>query len=128
MQETINKVGRPSDYSEEMLIKARNYLDNLPTDEVVHSIEGLADYLGITRGTIYDWASQEEKKEFSHIVEEVRQRQGKTLINKGLKNEFNSKIAGMMLSKHGYAEKTEQDITSGGKTISGVDISIRKND
>ena len=99
--------GRPTDYNDEILKKARKYLDKLPADEVVHSIEGLAEAIGVTRPTIYDWESQVDKKEFSYIVEEVRQRQGKTLVNKGLTGEFNSKITAVMLSKHDYREGHE---------------------
>ena len=58
-------MGRPTDYNDAVLKSTKYYLDNLPEDEVIHSIEGLADYLDITRATIYDWASQEDKKEFS---------------------------------------------------------------
>lgn len=97
--------GRPTEYSDKTLTKAKEYLENLPKDEVVHSIEGLADYLDITRATIYDWASQEGKQEFSYVVEAIRHRQAKSLINKGLKNEFNAKLTGLMLSKHGYKEQ-----------------------
>lgn len=103
-----NKGGRPTSYSQEILDLARMYLANLPEDEVVHSIEGLADYICINRDTIYDWASQEDKKEFSDIVEEVRHKQAKTLINKGLDNKFSSAITKVMLSKHGYREGIEQ--------------------
>ena len=100
-------MARPSEYNDQILVKAREYLDNLPEDEVVHSIEGLADALGITRPTIYDWISQADKEEFSYIVEKVRQSQGKKLVNKGLSGDFNSKIAAVMLSKHGYREGHE---------------------
>lgn len=112
-----NQMARPTDYSEEILTKSQEYLNNLPKDEAVHSIEGLAEYLGITRPTIYDWESQAEKKEFSYIVEQVRQKQAKQLVNKGLKGEYNSSIAKVMMSKHGYAEKQEIDHTTKGEKI-----------
>ena len=103
-----NKGGRPTIYAKAILDLARMYLDNLPEDEVVHSIEGLADYICVNRDTIYDWASQDDKKEFSDIVEQVRHKQAKTLINKGLDNKFSSAITKVMLSKHGYREGIEQ--------------------
>lgn len=114
------QVGRPTKYSEEMLEKAKAYLEYLPEDEVLHSIEGLADFLDISRETVYDWASQEDKQDFSYIVSKILIRQGKTLINKTLKREFAEKTANMMLSKHGYVTTTENktDITSGGDKIS----------
>lgn len=109
--------GRPSIYSEEILNKANQYFESLPIDEVVHSIEGLADYLEIHRDTIYDWCSQESKQDFSYIVNRILMRQGKTLINKTLKKEFEPRTSGMMLSKHGYATKTETDLTTNGKDL-----------
>lgn len=108
-------MARPTDYSQEVLDKAREYLENLPSDEAVHSIEGLADYIDISRSNIYLWESQEDKKQFSDIVENIREKQAKTLVNKGLKGDFNSSITKVMLTKHGYIDK--QDITSDGKAI-----------
>ncbi len=113
--------GRPTIYSEEILNKAKQYFEVLPVDEVVHSIEGLADYLEIHRDTIYDWISQESKKDFSDIVNRILMRQGKTLINKTLKKEFEPRTSGMMLGKHGYTTKTETDITTGGEKINQLD-------
>lgn len=103
----MNKVGRPTEYSEEILEKARAYYKKLPADEVIHSIEGLAEAIDVARSTIYEWRSQETKKEFSDIVEKVFERQGKFLINNGLTGRFSSKITMALLSKHGYAERKE---------------------
>lgn len=108
------KVGRPSEYCDEILDKAREYLDNLPEDEVVHSKEGLALYIGISRDTIYEWCKSRKEDgtlkypEFSYIVEQVFSKQGKTLVNKGLENKFNSSITKVMLTKHEYREGIEQ--------------------
>lgn len=104
-------MGRPTIYSQKMLDKAKKYFECLPDDEVVHSIEGLADYLEIHRDTIYDWCSQDSKEEFSYIVNRILMRQGKTLINKTLKKEFEPRTSGMMLGKHGYTTKTESETT-----------------
>lgn len=83
---------------------------------VIPTIEDFAHYLGINRDTVYAWEKQDE--EFSDIVEAIRQEQGNLLINKGLKGEFNSTIAKLILSgKHGYIEKSEQDITTAGEKI-----------
>lgn len=99
--------GRPTTYSQEILDKALEYFEVLPEDEKLHSIEGLSDYLDIARSTIYDWTSQEDKKEFSDIVDKILNKQGKTLINKGIVGEFNQSITKVLLSKHGYREGTE---------------------
>ena len=102
------RTGRPTEYSQAILDLANMYLDNLPEDEKLHSIEGLADYIDIARSTIYEWISQEEKKDFSDIVEKILNKQGKTLINKGIIGEFTPAITKVMLSKHGYREGIEQ--------------------
>lgn len=110
-------MARPTEYNDELLKKAQEYRDNLPKDESVHSIEGLASYIGLSRGTIYNWESQGANKEFLDIVEEIREKQAKTLVSKGLIGEFNSSITKVMLSKHGYSEKTEIDHTTKGEKI-----------
>lgn len=113
--------GRPTEYGVELLEKANKYLFERPVDEVIPSIEGLADYLGITRTTIYDWESQEDKKEFSYIVEQVRHKQAKELVNKGLEGKFNASIAKVILTKHGYTDKQEIDHTTKGERIDNSD-------
>ena len=79
----------------------------------------------MSRSTIYEWIKDEEKKEFSDIVEWLLSRQGKLTLNNGLNNKFNSSIAKLLLSKHGYVEKSETDITSKGqKVINGINYII----
>jgi hypothetical protein len=107
--------GRPTLYNDEIVAKAQAYLDNLPADEVVHSIEGVAIAMGITRETVYQWEDEEGKEIFSDIVKQVRLHQARTLVNSGLKGDFNSKIAAVMLSKHGYREG--HDVTTDGKAL-----------
>ena len=111
-------VGRPTLYSEELVAKAQEYLDMLPKDEVVHSIEGLSLYLDIDRSTVYAWSADETKPDFSYIVSKILAKQGKTLVNSGLNGTFNSKIAGVMLSKHGYREG--HDMTTDGKALAPI--------
>jgi hypothetical protein len=113
-------MARPTIYSEEILEKAREYLEVLPEDEVIHSVEGLSDFLGVHRDTIYDWCSQDDKEEFSYIVNRMMMRQGKNLINGSLTRKLEPRTSGMMLGKHGYTTKTETDITTGGDKILGI--------
>lgn len=128
--------GRPSDYSPDILVKARADLkgckdsyeswikqENLEKGYIMHdrrlrveipTIEGLAIKLKVHRDTLYAWAK--EFNEFSDILEELRQEQAKRLINKGLSGEYNSTITKILLIKHGYVDKllTEH---SGGITV-----------
>jgi hypothetical protein len=105
--------GRPTVYSDNMLEMARGYLTSFKDmGDVVPSIAGLACVLGITRETCRAWGNDPEKVEFSVILNELAQRQERELLNNGLAGNFNAPITKMMLSKHGYSDKVEQDLTS----------------
>lgn len=109
MEENTKK-GRPTVYCQELVDKAQEYLDNLPEDEVIHSIEGLSLYIGLARSVIYEWLKRDDREDFKDIVNKILAKQGKTLINKGLDNKFNSRITTVLLSKHDYREA--KDINS----------------
>ncbi len=114
-------LGRPSDYGPSILIKAMEYVANYEEfGDVVPSIEGLAVHLGVTRKTIYNWAEDQEKQDFLYIFEICQAKQGRELINKGLNGKFSAAVSKMMLSKHGYVEKTESDLTSKGESLNGL--------
>jgi hypothetical protein len=124
--------GRPTDYCEETLTKTREYIDNCEdTYEVIirpkiengkhlgdeefrketikiPTIEGLAVYLKLNKDTIYTWRKDEEKKEFSDLIEELLAKQADRLLNKGLSGEYSPVIAKVLLTKHGYREGIEQ--------------------
>jgi hypothetical protein len=111
-QPTPNPVGRPSKYTDELIAKARGYIAHAFHQEKLPTIEGLAIYLQVKRSTIYDWAKDPAKEEFSDILEEVLAHQAETLINKGLRGEYNSTIAKVILTKHNYSDRQELDHTS----------------
>jgi hypothetical protein len=112
-------IGRPSEYNESILAEATAYLDNFNTqhEHAIPSIAGLAKVLKKNRDTLYQWAKEEDKKDFSDILRQIVSDQEFTLLNKGLKGEFNPAITKLVLGKHGYHDKQETDITSGGKEI-----------
>lgn len=122
-----NKVGRPSKYNEEILELAREYLKTFAKrKEVIPTLEGLALYIKISRETVYAW--RDEHKEFSDIVGEILAAQAFGLINGGLRGELNPTITKLILSgKHGYVEKSEQDLTTGGDKINFVN-SVPRNE
>lgn len=108
-------VGRPTDYSDEVVSDAWNYVKEFANDEGtgdklkvnLPTIEGLALYLEISRSTLYLW--QKEHKEFSDIIEILQQKQAQVLINNGLSGNYNPTIAKVLLTKHGYTDKQEID-------------------
>ena len=106
---------RPTKYTPEMLEMARDYVDNCP--DMVPMVVGLCRHINRASSTVYDWAKEPDKKEFSDILTEISEGQHVTLVNKGLAGDFNSNITKMMLTKHGYSDKVEQDVTSGGKPL-----------
>ena len=55
---------------------------------------------------------------FSNIFEKLMSEQEKVLVNKGLTGDYNSTIAKLILTKHGYSDK--QDIDLGEKTFEHI--------
>lgn len=105
----IVKMGRPSKLTAEITSAAFAWLKDQKAHKTdLPTIEGLALELNISRETLYQW--EKENKDFSDILENLRQIQANKLIQKGLINEYNPTIAKMILSgKHGYVEKSEVD-------------------
>lgn len=100
--------GRPTDYTPELLDKAYTYMEKYEElGDVVPSHVGLAIYLDKSRVCLYDWAKQEDKKEFSYILDKIMDMQLRGLSNGGLSGDLNSNITKLMLGKHGYHDKQE---------------------
>ena len=82
--------------------------------DAIPTVAGLAICLGVRRETVWAWAKDADKKEFSNIVGDLQATQEKVLLSNGLKGFFNSTIAKLILSsKHGYAERTEHTGANG---------------
>lgn len=102
--------GRPSIYTHELLEKARNYLDDYEKTGVkLPSNQGLALYVGIRSSTLYKWAQEEDKKDFSEILLAIKYMRHELLTNGGLMGVFNPTITKVMLSQFGYMDKQEQN-------------------
>ena len=105
-------MGRPTKYNTALLEKAQHYLENYEQyDEVIPSAVGLALVLDITRSTLYAWAKDEDKKVFSHILDNINKKQEQVLLKNGLNNQFNSNITKLVLGKHGYHDRPQQEGT-----------------
>lgn len=121
--------GRPTKMTPELLAKAQEYIDQATDEHKVvgenrptviwkvklPTIEGLAVYLDISKETLYQW--EKENTGFSDVLTRVRNIQAERLINNSLAGNYNPVISKLLLSKHGYIEKSEQDITTGGEPI-----------
>ena len=112
-------MARPTKYTKRLLLDAEAYLNEYENlGDAIPSIAGLSVHLKIARSTLHAWCKEEGKEAFSDILDAILSKQEQVLINKGLKNEFNSAIVKLALGKHGYSEKTEQEISGpGGKPI-----------
>ncbi len=119
------EVGRPTSYNDEIPGRVQEYL-SLCVDETkdvisgesekftsykqktivkLPTIEGLAVYIGVHKDTINEWSKTHP--EFSVVIHTLKAMQAERLINMGLSGDYNPVIAKVLLSKHGYADRTE---------------------
>ena len=106
-------MARPTKWSKELEEQAYDYIRDYGNHgHMIPSIEGLAMVLDLHRDTLYEWAKDKKTKKFSDILGKILQMQQLTLINGGLSNKFNSAITKLVLGKHGFHDKMEQDISS----------------
>ncbi len=109
--------GRPSQYTEETLQIAQDYIVNFKTnyDHEIPSVVGLGKVLRITRETLYDWANPDSPRykgeEFSDILRQINSDQHFELVNGGLNGRLNPQITKLVLGKHGYHEQHKQEIS-----------------
>ena len=115
--------GRPTKLTEELLAKAEDYVDNYEAyGDPVPTVVGLALEIGVSRSTCYLWAQEDER--FSDIFTRVEETQERGLVRGGLEGKYNPAITKMMLTKHGYSDKVEQDLTSSDGSMSPTCIEI----
>jgi hypothetical protein len=100
--------GRPTTYTPEMLEKANAYLEAWKDEgDMIPSVVGLVKYIERSKTCVYEWAKDDDKKEFKDILDRINEVQRQVLINKGLSGDFNSNITKLVLGKHGFSEKRE---------------------
>lgn len=124
-EQTLVRRGRPDKINKAYVDRANEWLDKRLWEQdnrVVPTVEGLARYLGIARVQMY------EAPELKYTLERLQTLQSEMVISGGLDNTFNASIAKLILSaKHGYVERSQQDITSNGETIGQVDPTVAAN-
>jgi hypothetical protein len=106
-------MARPTDYTPELVAKAWEYANGgwAEVGDLVPSVAGLACEIGVRRETCHAWA-KDEAKEFSNILSRIAETQERQLLRGGMSSTFNAPITKMMLTKHGYSDRVEQDHTS----------------
>ncbi len=116
---TVANVGRPTDYTPELVAKAKMYITDYHSQgDVIPSEVGLCKYIEQSITCVQRWGGEEGKEEFKGILKDINTEQHNVLINKGLTGDFNSAIAKLVLGKHGYHEKQQTEISGpGGKPI-----------
>lgn len=116
--------GRPTKYSAEVLDKAEDYIRNYTSyGDLVPSNAGLACELGVHRDTVQHWANIHP--EFSDMLIKLQSVQERRLLSGGLAGDYNSNITKLMLAKHGYSDKLQQDqISSDGSMTPPAKIEL----
>lgn len=109
--------GRPTEYRDDFISQIEKYLEEYKNKgEVIPTVAGVARWLGVSRSTVNLWATQEDKRNFSDMIEKVLAEQEIKVLNNGLTGEFKPQISTLILSKHGYVNKT--DLTSSDGSMS----------
>ena len=99
--------GRPSKYTPELLEKAWHYLEHYEEYGCAFPSDfGLGLALDIHSSTVYEWAKDKKKKEFSEILDKINVSQQQVAWDKGLRGEYNANLVKLLLGKHGYSEKS----------------------
>lgn len=118
--------GRPTSYSTEMLEKSREYVTTYHKHgHAVPSVAGLSTVLKVNRSTIYEWAADPEKSEFSNIYNQILSEQEQITLSNGLNGDFNATIAKLLLGKHGYSDKAETQTTVTLENMSDDELQAR---
>jgi hypothetical protein len=119
-----SKGGRPTKLTQELVDQALTYVienDNLLPNSLLPTVERLSIILNVSRETLYAWdadaaqLSADKKQvpsllqQFSDIFTRLKAIQADKLLQWGLAKRYDSTITKLMLSKHGYVEKSEVD-------------------
>jgi len=126
-------MARPTDYNQEVIDKAYEYLGDDPSTNyqshghAIPSIVGMCRVIKRARTTLYRWA-EEEDNEFKYILAQSNEDQEFTLLNGALKNELNPNIAKLALGKHGYHDKQDTNIAGQLDTLSTYKPEVHRFD
>lgn len=122
-------MARPTLYTKKLVEEAWKYVNGgwQEAGDPVPSVAGLACEIGVRRETCHAWA-KDENKEFSNILAEIAAIQERSLLRGGLHGDFNPSITKMMMTKHGYSDRVEQDHTSSDGSMRPTTVIIKGAD
>lgn len=106
------QVGRPTSYSPELVALAQDYLATYK-EKHKHpfpSVVGLCQVLNRSKSIIYKWAS-DDHPEFLDIIAQCNEKQELDLAIGGISGDFNPTITKLLMTKHGYSDKVEQELS-----------------
>ena len=113
--------GRYTSYDADILAKAEEYLDCfldecsevvLTPPQVVPTRVGLSIYIKRCTSTIDAWEKDPNKSEFMGVLKDIKATQHAIALNGGMTGDYNAPIVKLLLTKHGYHDKVEQDVKS----------------
>lgn len=109
-------MARPTKYNQSILDDTNDYIETYESTygDKIPSVAGLSLVLNIRRSTIYKWAGEDDKKEFSDILDKLNANQERLLVSSGLSGDFNSAITKLVLGKHGYHDKQDTSLSGPG--------------
>ena len=122
----LENMARPTLYSDDVIQKANEYIASCGREATeLPTVEGLAEYLGVARDTIYEWIKPEHGyTEFSDTIKRIEEKQKNQLINDGLYGgkEVNQSMAIFLLkANHGMIETERRLLANGdGTNLKGL--------
>lgn len=114
--------GRPTKFTEEIKERTVQYLKDCLDNKKIPSVARLAVILNVSKNSLYTWGEQDPG--FLNTLDQLKQIQESMLVENGLEGTYNATIVKLMLANYGYKEKSEQDITSGGKELAAPIVRI----
>lgn len=121
-----NKGGRPSKYDEHLIDTMRTYVGRCVEDNVLPTVEGFACIVDVDADTVGAWSKKH--KRFLGALKKLKTTQCQMLEQSLYKGGSNA--AGpifLLKNNHGFKDRTEQDITSGGKALPQPILKVNPN-
>lgn len=102
-----NLNGRPVEYTDDVVNKVNEYSLICEQEKKLPTRAGLSLYIGINKKTLWEWEKRYEQ--LSNALAKFDNLQEDEVLQKGLKGEYNSNIAKLILSNHGYSDKQQTE-------------------